>query len=484
MVLLALQSNLAGVIRRGVALPPPRADNDPPAGWVQTMADDFSLPAARGNAALDGAIWKHKNFGTGSGVHNGSSSWNGGQNIESTGSTIRIHSTRVNGAWFVDGFQMGIQNTNPSGYGYHPGYTQFHFRFRFRMSHLNARGVGAYVLHWPATNKWSSEYDWVETPGAQKNRIDATMHWDSRGLGDLNTNNQQQTLTKNNIDLTQWVVMDVRRTYIVENGITYATIEIWINGEKQISPAGWIKNQWLVEPIVPGAASYVAPNLTWAQNWYTVPDANTPNDSWIEIDYMYNWEPTGTAVPVTKTITLNPLNPGNINQATAGASVTWNTSVVTQNISSITWQVFDSAGVARGSPTTVATTGNVTITPTFVATGDRVRAWETSDTSRIVESGAVTLIAPTTRSITLDPQNPGTVTAGVAVPINVITTGITSFTYVVVNANFSWTSAGNVRTTTGERVINPTFTATGQFLKVFDTNDSTFEKNSGPVTIA
>lgn len=462
--------------------PPPRAAYDPPVGWVKTFADDFTQPPTYGADALDPDIWKQRGYG--GSAHGGSSTWNQSNNIESTGSTVRVHNTRVGGGWYTDGFQAGYQNSNPGGDGYHAGFKQFHYRFRARYSHAYAPGVGGYALMWPASNNWSSELDWVEMPGDFKDRADATMHWDSRGEYDLNTNNQY-TVATTSIDLTQWNVWDCRRTYARIGGVDYATIEVWINGEKVQNPGEWDNNPWMNEDMVPGFAGFVAP--IWAEGWYGTPRADTPSDSYFEIDYAYIWEPTGDAVEQSPTtLFLTPADPGTLSESSPGAGAIWSTTIASEGIASLSWARVGPPPTYTflGPVTTIPTTGIAIINVVFHATNEFLKVWDTDNPSQVVDSGNVTIVGGTQtgRFMELNPQEPGPRTAGPC-PITVITTGVSSITWVLVNANFSWATGGQSVPTGGSVTVTPNFTTSGQFVKVFDTNDASFAVDSGPVTI-
>lgn len=457
---------------------------DPPAGWVRTFQDNFTQPATYGVNALDPAKWKHRSFGSGN-AHQGAATWDNGNSTESTGTTLRVHTRRVNGAWKVDGFLAGIQMTDPAGYAYHPGYGEFHQRFRARM--VNAgRGVGAYECMWPLpSNKWGIEIDVLETPGAVKNKADATMHWDSRGLYDLNTNNEYRTRSLT-VDLTQYNVWDCRRIFELIDGIVYASVYVWVNGIACGPAPEWIRNRWLTTRTVPGFASYVAPPD--AYNWYTAPDSSSPPDSYIEAEELEIWEPpTGGGTPiVTKSINISPGNPGTLNETSAGSGAIWNTSIVTNGISAVNWAIVGPAPsyTQRNLQSNVATTGNLPIAPRFMANGEFVKAWETASPTRETISGPVTLNPSTvaTRSLSVSPSSPGSRPAG-PLATTITTTGITSITWVLVNPDFSWPNGGTQVPTTGSVTINPNYTTSGQFLKVFDTNDSTYKVDCNPVTI-
>lgn len=484
MPLLALHAGLAGIYKNAAVTPPQSGlPYDPPVGWVKTFEDDFTQPATTGVNAIDGSKWKQRSFGTGLAT-GGAAYNNGGNNLQSTGTTARFLTTRVNNTWYVDGIQQGFQNSDPGGFGYAAGYGEFHVRFRSRFSQLYMPGIGGLALMWPATNKWTSEIDILETPGTNKNQALSVIHYDSRGLKDLGSNNEQNGQFQYP-DMSVYHVWDCRRIYTIgADGITRATIRVWIDGVQTPVTAAWTNNQWLTEPMVPGIASYVN-----SPGWdaYTYPDNTTPISSYLEVDYFYIWEPSGTTpTPGTsKSISLSPVSPGSLTESSPGAGVTWTTNVNTVGITSISWVVVSPGTFAfRDAVVTVPTTGTVQIKPVFKNSGEFVKVFEAGDINRSVDSGQVTLVAGTqTRTLNFSPRDPGTRPAG-TLTTTVTTTGISSITWVVVNGDYSWTSGGTTVPTTGSVVINPNFTATGQFLKVFDANDIGFAADGGQITIA
>ncbi len=483
MPVLGLLSGLALNYRRPVGGTPEAGVLTPPTGWVQTLDEPFSRAATFGVEALDPAIWKQRSFG--GSAHNGSSTWDEGAQTQSTGTTIRIHSRNVNGAWKVDGFLKGIQNTDPAAYGYDKGYLQFHARTRIRLSHAIAPGVGGYALFWQADNVWGSELDILEAPGRIKNRADATMHWDSRGQYDLQTNDEQST-SEVSIDLTQWNDFDMVRTFTFgPDGTPKATIQVAINGILMQSKEGWTDNQWLCKPMVPGYASYVAPDIPGVRDWYGLPTSETPADTWIEVDYLKIWEPEAGSVPITKSISFAPSEPGTLTPAAGGGTVTWNTTINTTGITNLSYAIVSGPPTyAFRTITDTTTTGSKAVSIAFQNSGEFVKAYETGNIQAFaVDSGAVTIgVAPVGRTLTVNPFEPGSRAAGV-LPTTVTTTGISSITWAVVNpGTYSWAMNGTTNTS-GSVVINPNYTATGQFLKVFDTNDYTFVQDCGQVTI-
>jgi hypothetical protein len=87
-------------------------------------------------------------------------------------------------------------------------------------------------------------------------------------------------------------------------------------------------------------------------------------------------------------------------------------------------------------------------------------------------------------SLSMTPSSPGTLASGAAFNFTITSSGISNVTYVVVNPNYSWVNAGTAVATSGSVNASVTFTQTGQFVKVFDTNNTSTEFNSDPVTIS
>lgn len=175
-----LKSGVLAVV--GTSPTAPATPSNVPAGWVLAFTDDFNQAATTGVNALDATKWKQRTFGSGAAT-GGAAFNNNGNNLESTGTSLKVHVKKVGSSWLVDGFQQGYQNTAPGGAGYIAGYGEYHVEFEMRLSHAIAPGVGTYVAMWPASNSWTSEIDISETPGATKNQSVTTCHWDSTGGG-------------------------------------------------------------------------------------------------------------------------------------------------------------------------------------------------------------------------------------------------------------------------------------------------------------
>jgi hypothetical protein len=459
--------------------------SDPPAAWTMMLDDPFSQAATTGQSAISSTIWKHTGYGTGT-TSGGAARWDNAACLESTGTTLRLHAKKVGTEWHVAGFQQGAQNVDPTAYGYHPGYLEFHTRVRARFSSLLMPGAGGYALMWPVNglnNVWSSEIDIFETPGRNKNSSLSVIHWDSRSAtaGNLGGNNQQSYITKT-ADLSSYHTWDCRRTISYDSaGVPMATIRIWLDGVELLGDANWTNNKYLCYRMVPGLASYIA-DPSWAQ--YTQPSSETPLDNYLEVDRIQVWAPAEAATP--KALTLSPSAPGTLVRASAGASVSWSTTVAkTGAITTLSYAVFNADNTTVGTPTTVSMpNATLAINVTFTTTGQYFQAWENGNGNNVfVKSQAVTITEPTqSRSLSLSPNTLGSRVAG-TVPVTVTTTGVSSITFVVVNSDNSWVGPGEAKTTTGSIIIYPNFTKTGQYLKVFATNDTTLVKNTTAITI-
>lgn len=190
-----------------------------------------------------------------------------------------------------------------------------------------------------------------------------------------------------------------------------------------------------------------------------------------------------------KSITLTPQSPGTLTRTSPTAGASWNTTVTVQNITSVTWAIIQSNGVQRGSATVIpAVNTNPVISAVFQNSGEFVRVWETGNTAVNRDSGAVTLVTTPSRSITLNPQNPGTISTPGIVPIQITTSGITNVSWVVVNNNatFSWDHtavATSVNVNGSTITANANFRLNDQFILVFDTNDTSFYVDGGHIVI-
>jgi hypothetical protein len=359
----------------------------PPSGWNLAFTDDFVRTARTGVESLDGTKWKHRSYG--GTAHRGSSMWNNGVSHEATGTTVRVHVKKgADGIWYVDGFQQG-KSTVVGDWAYHPGYGEFHTQFRCRYSHKRAPGVGAYALMWEATDNWGSELDWLEMPGEYKTQALATVHQDFTGeyklYGKLpdGTDRDKYSSAYKTVDLSLWHTWDCRRTYELIDGVLHATIRIWIDGEEMVTPNNWKKSKFLTRNMVFGAASFVCPQEL--AGWYTVPGVNTPNDSWMELDYVYIWAPDsgapvsgGDGSTATSTYSLSAMNP------TIG---TWNVNINQTNVTSLTWIVIGPApnytqypAAGEEGPSVIsAPVASNPIAPVFTGPGQVLKYWKTGN---------------------------------------------------------------------------------------------------------
>lgn len=447
----------------------------PPSNWPLVFDDQFTRPATFGIEALDGAKWSVRSYG-GDAAHNGSSFWDNANGLESTGSTIRVHTTYRDGAWRCDGFQQGG--------GDKPGYGEFHVRFRARYSHLHAPGVGGYALMWPASNDWSSEIDILEMPGTEKNRAQATLHADQTGDYNLGAegHNNQATI-ESSVDLSQWHIWDCRRTYRTVNGDVLATIKVWIDGNPMPDNSFFVDNSFADENMVFGAATFVPPN--WAYNWYSPPDNTTPTDSYFELDYVSIWSPNGTPVQGSQAITINN-SPGTLTAASAGALVNWTANLSITGVSTVEWAVHSSAGTAYTTWQSLAVSGNpMQHTIQFRANADRVRYRKPGDATSEVASDPVTIVVagsePTIESVTT--TSALTVDAGTEVPHTITTRNMSSVGWVRVggqSTGYAWQTQPVYAATNGSLNISPAINNSGEFIKAVPPEGSTVPAKDGP----
>lgn len=197
----------------------------------------------------------------------------------------------------------------------------------------------------------------------------------------------------------------------------------------------------------------------------------------------------GTAgnLGLPKSISLNPANPGSIQQTSIGATVSWTTQIIPANLTAgVSWAIIMSNGTQRGGTTDLAkNNSSYTITAQLTATGDRVRVWETGNTAVNVDSGAVTVVAPT-KTLTITPMSPGTIASGATVSTQIRAVNIPNITYGVVNANLqlsNGTTSVAMATAGQTRTVNIPYTQNGQFLRAWDTAVPAFKVDANPVTI-
>jgi hypothetical protein len=237
----------------------------PPAGWVKVVNDQFD------GTSLNTSIWRHPDYGVWQ--QPSASAWYDRTNhTRLQGGECICSQDWVNGAYRVSGQQQGMQNSDPNAYGYHPGYMDFHVRFRARYSHLHAPGVGWYFLMWPADNRWTTEFDILETPGdgsGNKTRMQSTIHFNPLGDGPISGNlgtarHDASETYKEGIDLSQWHIFEARRT-IDNQG--RATLTVWIDGEQLPRPAKWVNNPRMSEPMMMGFSGFAMNGGWYGPGW-------------------------------------------------------------------------------------------------------------------------------------------------------------------------------------------------------------------------
>lgn len=271
---------------------PPGQDHDPPAGWRIALDDDFTT-AFQTHTGLDPAKWKNTTFGGQAHCNPTCSAvWDGGDGISVQGGNCVINVRNVGGTWWVTGFLEGQSHRWATWDQMHPGYHEFHIRFRARMSPQFAPGIGYYVLLYPWHTDWTTEMDIVEVPagdtGGDHTRVDATMHWDNMDGHDWSP------ATVYGVPQGEWHQYDFRRTYRVVDGRPVADIQMWIDGQKVTeggeTPWMWEGNAWLTEPMIFGAATYVSSPFG-TDAWYGAVTGQTPNSCDAFIDRVRIWVP-------------------------------------------------------------------------------------------------------------------------------------------------------------------------------------------------
>lgn len=476
--------------------PPPPAStqpHDPPSNYVAALIDDFTMPATWGVDALDESKWRIRGYDNYQ-PNNTTAKFSRGAMLESTGNSIRIHTKWNNstGEWDIDGFQESGGNTGESWHS--EGRGECHVRFRARYSHGYAPGVGGYALLWPAANDWSSEIDILEMPSAEtggdKTIADATVHFSPGGGYDLGSDHSFDVAKMTGVNLSQYHIWDMRRTYETVDGDVQATVRVWIDGVEMDAPSSFQSNSFLDENMVFGAATYVG----YEDNWYGRPNGDTPNESFFELDYVYIYVPGSGAV--TQTITINN-SPGTLTETTAGQGADWTASIsTTGSLTALEYAVFNSSGVAYTNWVAFTLSTNpMGVLVRMRNTGDVLKVRKSGDSGIMATSTAVTLTTeattgPGSKSISIVPYSPGNLTetspgAGATWNTTITTQNIARVAWVVVQPgpSFAWRQPVFEADTTGSVNISVTFLASGEFVKAMDASDYNIVTDSGTATI-
>ena len=259
-------ARLEGKLPGGGTTPPPSGGGGgsggttPPAGWVRAVFDPMDK-VGEGEAAINTAIWSQPSYGDGQ-AHNGAGQWAGTDGWVGTADGLQCHVWHDGNAWRMSGMNAR-----------HLSFGQAHVRFKMKLSHAHAPGIGAYVLFYPVTDEWTTEIDIVELPGADKTKLEAAVHVITNGVDDSGT------AAIDGHDLTQWRTIDFRRAY----GAGGATCRMWVDGVPYVQDWNprFTDNPGLMEQMMPGIAGYAA----WPDvyGWYSAPDASTPQRWWMTV---------------------------------------------------------------------------------------------------------------------------------------------------------------------------------------------------------
>lgn len=172
---------------------------------------------------------------------------------------MQVTMTRHDGApWTAGGF-----NSFRAGNSIHYGTVEFDARME------EAQGTMTAVLMWPASDKWTSEIDILETP---KDEVWHVLHWQDGGF---------DPIWHSAYDETQW--NHYKMTWLPD------LVRIEVNGQVHAEWRSNIPN----EPMGFGAMGYVvAPHEGWAGG---PPDATTPGQVTLHLDnvVMSQWNGIG-----------------------------------------------------------------------------------------------------------------------------------------------------------------------------------------------
>lgn len=234
----------------------PGAPVAPAPGYRVVLSDDFSAGYNMANWGPPFPLPWPPGFSS-----NGAWLWSGDEtNVR--GGEMQVTMTRHDGApWTAGGF-----NSFRAGVSIHYGTVEFDARME------EAQGTLAAILMWPASDKWTSEIDILETP---KDQVLHTLHWQD-GSG-----HQYSPIWHSSFDETQWNHYKMT----------------WLPGLVRIEVNGQVHAEWTSnvpnEPMGFGAMGYVAaPGEGWAGG---APDATTPGVVTLHLDNVVMSQWTGIA---------------------------------------------------------------------------------------------------------------------------------------------------------------------------------------------
>ena len=303
----------------------------------------------------------------------------------------------------MSGMGTGSQNHDPSGSAgpYFAGLHEAHVRYKQKMSHAHAPGLGSYTCFWPAHDGWSSELDIMESPGDWKDRFEIAVH--SNPEYDIGKGDHRATATRWGIDLAQWRTVDARRTYKVVNGDVLGSFRVWIDGTPIVDSYHelFTDNSWIDEPMGLGFAGYFSTPSGHEQgvkDWYGVTNGDTPTSGFYTMFKDFElWEP-GSGVPpggggggggTPGPVTLTPNDPG-----TRPAGV-WNTTVSAPGRSKVFWVVSNGAPnwnwTSGGQDVTLDQNGQAPLAANLTTTGQYVQIYDFNGGTKLKDSGQVTI---------------------------------------------------------------------------------------------
>lgn len=188
---------------------------------------------------------------------NGMWLWDGDETNVRDGEMQVTMERHADAPWTAGGF-----NSFRAGVSIHYGIVEFDARME------EAQGTMTAILMWPATDKWTSEIDILETPWDE---VLHTLHWvDENGP-------QYSPIWHGGFDETQW--NHYKLTWLPD------LVRIEVNGQVRAEWTSHIPN----EPMGFGAMGYViAPHEGWAGG---PPDATTPGLVTLHLDNvsMLQW---------------------------------------------------------------------------------------------------------------------------------------------------------------------------------------------------
>jgi hypothetical protein len=240
------------------------------------------------------------------------------------------------------------------------------------------------------------------------------------------------------------------------------------------------RSAWNILPLQNGSAK-ITVNFIATGDYLLVTEVNNLN--------VTAYSGAVTVVSNTVTVSMNPTDPGTIQLV--GGVAPWTTTITTTGgLTQVQWAVFTSANVARSSWNIVnLTNGSVSLTVNFIASGDYLIVTEVGNTNVAADSGQVVVSTPTLPTVSLSPQNPGSILQNSSGGATWLTTASATGSLVQLQWQiFSSAGVGRGGYTTanlvsGSVVLTASFLSTGDYLEVTEVGNTTVNAVSGPVTI-